>query len=181
MKKTKRNIMVVTVLLFVCAAIYLNWSYNNSWGKADSAMVAAEDAAMEAAEAAYYETSNLSEKASSYFADARLNRQVSRDEALNLLESAAESKDASQEAIDSAMNSISAMANFSMQETQLENLLIAKDFADCVVYMTDDGITVAVPAPAEGLSEAAVAKITEMVTNETEYTAAQLNVIEISY
>ncbi len=181
MKKTKRNIMVVTVLLFVCAAIYLNWSYNNSWGKADTAMVEAEDAAMEAAEEAYNETNSLSEKASSYFADARLNRQVSRDEALDLLESTAENKDASQETIDSAMKSISAMANYSMQETQLENLLIAKDFADCVVYMTDDAITVAVPAPAEGLSEASVARITEMVTSETGYTAAQLNVIEISY
>lgn len=173
--------MVVTVLLFVCAAIYLNWSYNNSWGKADTAMVEAEDAAMEAAEEAYNETNSLSEKASSYFADARLNRQVSRDEALDLLESTAENKDASQETIDSAMKSISAMANYSMQETQLENLLIAKDFADCVVYMTDDAITVAVPAPAEGLSEASVARITEMVTSETGYTAAQLNVIEISY
>lgn len=181
MKKTKRNIMVVTVLLFVCAAIYLNWSYNNSWGKADTAMVEAEDAAMEAAEEAYNETNSLSEKASSYFADARLNRQVSRDEALDLLESTAENKDASQETIDSAMKSISAMANYSLQETQLENLLIAKDFADCVVYMTDDAITVAVPAPAEGLSEASVARITEMVTSETGYTAAQLNVIEISY
>lgn len=181
MKKTKRNIMVVTVLLFVCAAIYLNWSYNNSWGKADTAMVEAEDAAMEAAEEAYNETNSLSEKASSYFADARLNRQVSRDEALDLLESTAENKDASQETIDSAMKSISAMANYSMQETQLENLLIAKDFADCVVYMTDDAITVAVPAPAEGLSDASVARITEMVTSETGYTAAQLNVIEISY
>lgn len=181
MKKTKRNIMVVTVLLFVCAAIYLNWSYNNSWGKADTAMVEAEDAAMEAAEEAYNETNSLSEKASSYFADARMNRQVSRDEALDLLESTAENKDASQETIDSAMKSISAMANYSMQETQLENLLIAKDFADCVVYMTDDAITVAVPAPAEGLSEASVARITEMVTSETGYTAAQLNVIEISY
>lgn len=181
MKKTKRNIMIVTVLLFVCAAIYLNWSYNNSWGKADTAMVEAEDAAMEAAEAAYNETNNLSEKASSYFADARLSRQVSRDEALDLLESTAESKDASQETIDSAMSSISAMANYSMQETQLENLLIAKDFADCVVYMSDEGITVAVPAPADGLSEASVARITDMVTTETDYTAAQLNVIEISY
>ncbi len=42
--------MVVTVLLFVCAAIYLNWSYNNSWGKANTAMVEAEDAAMAAAQ-----------------------------------------------------------------------------------------------------------------------------------
>lgn len=181
MKKTKRNIMVVTVLLFVCAAIYLNWSYNNSWGKADEAMVKAEDAAMEAAQAAYNETNNLSEKASSYFADARLNRQVSRDEAIDMLENSAVAESASQETIDSAMDAISVMASYSMQETQLENLLIAKDFADCVVYMTDDAVTVAVPAPKDGLSEASVAKITETVTSETDYAASQLKVIEITY
>ncbi len=78
------------------------------------------------------------------------------------------------------MKSISAMANYSMSETQLENKLIAKDFTDCVVYMSEDKITVAVPAPADGLSEAAVARITETVTSETDYKAAQLNIIEIS-
>ena len=41
MKKTKRNIAIVTVLLFVCAAVYFNWSYNNQWGSADAAMVSA--------------------------------------------------------------------------------------------------------------------------------------------
>ena len=39
MKKVKRNIIIAAVLLFVCAAVYLNWSYNNSWGAADPAMV----------------------------------------------------------------------------------------------------------------------------------------------
>ena len=53
MKKLKRNITIVTVLVFVCAAIYLNWSYNNRWGKADTDRVEAEDAAMEKADAAY--------------------------------------------------------------------------------------------------------------------------------
>ena len=45
MKKTKRNIAIIVVLLFVCAAIYFNWSYNTQWGKADAEMAAAEDAA----------------------------------------------------------------------------------------------------------------------------------------
>ena len=36
MKKTKRNIAIIVVLLFVCAAIYFNWSYNTQWGKADA-------------------------------------------------------------------------------------------------------------------------------------------------
>ena len=57
MKNLKRNITVLTVLLLVCTAVYLNWSYNNRWGKADTAMVKAEDAAMQEAEAAYADSS----------------------------------------------------------------------------------------------------------------------------
>ena len=172
-KKVKRNIIIAAVLLFVCAAVYLNWSYNNSWGAADPAMVKAEDEKMTS-----LDTNSEAEPASDYFAQARLTRQTSRDEALSLLETAASSESASQETIDSAMNAIAAMANWSMLETQLENTLIAKDFSDCVVYISEDGVTVAVPAPAEGLSAAAAARITEAVTSAG-YTADQLNVIEI--
>ena len=179
MSKVKRGITIASVLLLVCAAVYLNWSYNNSWGKADAAMVEAEDAAMEEANKAY-EALKAEKTSPSYFAEARLNRQVSREEAKTLLEKAVESKDASKETIDSAMNSIAAMANYSMSEAQLENKLIAKDFSDCVVFMSEDKITVTVPAPAEGLSEAAVARITETVTSETDYTATQLNIREVS-
>lgn len=170
----KRNIVIVTVLLLVCAAVYLNWSYNNSWGEADSAMVKAEDEAMAAAS-----KNDLVTEVSDYFAEARLTRQTSRDEALTLLQTAAAGEGASQETIDSAMNAIAAMATWSMQESQIENLLIAKDFDECVVYMTESGVTVAVPAPAEGLSDAAVARITETITSETDYNATQINVIEI--
>ena len=179
-KHLKRNITIATVLIFVCAAVYLNWSYNDQWGKAKDAMVKAEDAAMQSAQEEYDAQNGLSASSNEYFAEARLNRQVSREEALQLLETAAASESASQETIDSAMTAISAMANYSMKESQIENLLIAKDFSDCVVYMSEDSVTVAVPAPTEGLSAAAVARITEIITTETDYTAEQLNVIEIS-
>lgn len=177
MKNLKRNATVAAVLLLVCAAVYLNWSYNSKWGSADPAMVKAEDAAMQAANEAY-EAANT-KSSGGYFAEARLNRQVSRDEAMKMLEDAVSSETASQETIDSAMSSISTMANYSMKESQLENKLLAKDFSDCVVYMSEDSVTVAVPAPQDGLSEAAVARITETVTSETSYTAAQLNVIAV--
>jgi len=179
MKNVKRNVTVVAVLLLVCAAVYLNWSYNNKFGEADTAMVKAEDAAMQEANEAY-EAMNESDSSSGYFAEARLSRQVSREEAMELLEQAVNSENASQETIDSAMKSISAMANYEMCESQLENKLLAKDFTDCVVYMSEDKITVAVPAPEDGLSDAAVARITETVTTETDYTASQLNIIEVS-
>jgi len=116
---------------------------------------------------------------SEYFAQARLTRQQSRDEALNLLEQAASSETASQETIDTAMNSIAVMANYSMQETQIENLLLAKDFAECVAFMSAEGVTIAVPAPAEGLTADQVAKITDAIISETNYTAEQIRLIEV--
>jgi len=177
MKNRKRNLTMVAVLMFVCAAVALNWSYNNRWGNPDAEMVSAEDEAMLNANAAFEQDSKA--VVSDYFAEARLTRQVSRDEALQLLETAAAAETASQETIDSAMNAISAMATCSMQEAQIENLLLAKDFAECVVYIGNDTVTVAVPAPAEGLSEDAVARITDVICNETSYQAAQLSIIEV--
>lgn len=189
MKNKKRNIMIAAVLLVVCAAVYLNWAYNNRWGAADSAMARAEDAAMEAAQAEYLEAMGTDGAqtpvdaeggtVSEYFAAARLTRQQSRDEALTLLETAAASESASQEVIDSAMDSIAVMANYQLQEAQPENVLMAKEFADCVVFLSGDGITVAVPAPAEGLSAAAVARISDTVVAETGCDLTKLKIIEV--
>ncbi len=177
MNNRKRNLTMLAVVLFVCAAVALNWTYNRRWGKADAEMVYAEDEAMAAAQMDFEKT--LITSGSEYFAEARLTRQISRDEALELLQTAASSEAASQETIDSAMNAISRMAACTMQEAQIENLLLAKEFDDCVVYIGSDSVTVAVPAPMEGLSEEAVAQITEVICTETDYDARQLSIIEI--
>ena len=136
MKNRKRNLTMLAVLMFVCAAVALNWSYNNRWGTPDSEMVSAEDEMMMSANAEFAD--NLVNTGGEYFAEARLTRQVSRDEALELLQT-----------------------------------------ADCVVYIGNDTVTVAVPAPAEGLSEEAVARITDIICTETAYQASQLSIIEV--
>ena len=129
MKKAKRSIIIATVLVFVCAAVYLNWSYNNR--RDDTAGVMNTDEEQQ--------TAQDTQADDDYFAQARLTRQTSRDEALTLLETAASGEGASQDTIDSAMDAIAAMATWSMQETQIENLLLAKNFTDCVVYISSDG------------------------------------------
>lgn len=168
MKKAKRNIVIAAVLVFVCAAVYLNWSYNRS-----------EDVSPVSEDAAGDETETSAGTEDDYFARARLTRQSSRDEALGLLETAAAGEGASQETIDGAMDAIAAMAAWSMQEAQIENLLLAKNFSDCVAYISSDGVTVAVPAPVEGLSAAAVAQVTETVMAETGREAESIRVIEV--
>ena len=177
MSKTKKYVTIAAVLLCVCAAVYLNWSYNNdtaaNGGLSDAELNNAKTAEEAAAENA------MDASVSDYFAAARLTRQQSRDEALELLEAAASSETASQETIDGAMNAISAMANYSMMETQIENLLLAKNFAECVAFISADGVTLAVPAPAEGLTAEDVAKITDTIVAETDFAATQLRIIEV--
>ena len=77
------------------------------------------------------------------------------------------------------MNEITVMANWSLLESKIENELLAKDFADCVVYLSSQGCTVAVPSGADGLIETQVAQITDAVLSNTEMTAAAINVIEV--
>ena len=179
----KRNLVVAAVVLLVGTAAYLNWSYNERWGAADTAMARAEDEMTTAVNAMASEEGAESipagENVSDYFAEARLTRQQSRDQALSLLEAAASAETASQEVIDSAMNDITVMANWSLMESQIENELLAKEFADCVVYLSADKCTVAVPSSAEGLTEAEVARITDAVLANTDYIASQINVIEV--
>ena len=179
-KNFKRNMALTAVLLFVCASAWLNWSFNDRWGKADKTMVKAEDRmtadiGQEQSEVPLPEESGNSE----YFAKARLTRQESRDAALSLLETAACSEGASQEVIDSAMTEISVMASYSMLESQIENELLAKEFTDCVVYMSGSGCTVAVPAGADGLNQSDVAKVTETVLSNSGLEAGQINIIEV--
>lgn len=172
MKKAKRNIIIAAVLVLVCAAVYLNWSYNRADTDADPTSLTDKDDTLGTD---VQDVDNTDD----YFAQARLTRQTSRDEALNLLETAAAGDGASQETIDGAMDAIAAMATWSMQETQIENLLLAKNFDDCVVYISSDGVTAAVPAPVEGLSAASVAQITETIIAETGCTAEDIHVIEV--
>lgn len=176
MNKTKKYITIAAVLLCVCAAVYLNWSYNND-KLVGSTLSDAELANAKSEE----ETAigGMDEAVSNYFAEARLTRQQSRDKALELLTAAASSEAASQETIDGAMSAISAMANYSMSETQIENLLLAKNFAECVAFISGEGVTLAVPAPAEGLAAEDVAKITDAIVAETDFTPTQIRIIEV--
>ncbi len=188
MKKLKRYLVVAVVVLFAGAAVYLNWDYNRNLGQADPVMVEAEDAQAAAVEqedkskttqAAETESQTETVPTSDYFASARLSRQQSRDEAMNLLETAATGEGVSQEVLDSAMNEITCMATWSMQEAQVENLLLAKGYAECVAFISEDGISVAVPAPLEGLTEQSVAQITDAITAETDFAASQIRLVEI--
>ena len=70
------------------------------------------------------------------------------------------------------------LAGYTMLEGQVENLIIAKGYADCVAFMGENSISVVVSAAEDGLQMEDVAKITDIVLRETDYAADQITIME---
>ena len=66
-----------------------------------------------------------------------------------------------------------------MTEAQIESLIIAKGYADCVAYMSEEGISVAVAAPEGGLQQADIAVITDIVLTQSDYDMTAIRVVEV--
>jgi len=192
----KRSAVVATVLLFVCAAVYLNWRYagNVAGDDPSDAQTAASDAAKPADEGGstkvlgdatlvggvptVVDEQKAEPTSGSYFDTARLSRQQSRDNALSLLREASEQENVEQAALDEANRAIQTLAGYTMLESQVENLIIAKGYADCVAFMGENGVSIVVSAAEDGLQTEDVAKITDIVLSETDYTADQIKIME---
>jgi stage III sporulation protein AH len=117
---------------------------------------------------------------SEYFAAIRLARQESRDSAVELLqETIAYETGADDTAASTASTQLETMVNTALQEAEIEGLVIAKGFEDCVTYMSDGAISVAVAAPEEGLSTESVAQICDIVVTQSDYSPSQLKIIEV--
>jgi stage III sporulation protein AH len=204
----KRNAVVAVVLLFICVGIYLNWSYNQdedvetSVELADTLDTALLDAAETDTESAIASVDALTDEVvvvsdgedydalltqadtdtsmSEYFAAIRLARQESRDSAVELLqETIAYETGADDTAASTASTQLETMVNTALQEAEIEGLVIAKGFEDCVTYMSDGAISVAVAAPEEGLSTESVAQICDIVVTQSDYSPSQLKIIEV--
>lgn len=186
MKVWKKNLVAAAILMTVCAGIYVNWLYTEDKTAAsledslDTQKVMNEDTLvlsgdMEAIAAGEDVTST----ATDYFAAVRLSRQQARDNAVNLLQEAmAYSGSESSKDVESAME-LEDIVQTALSEAQIESLIIAKGYADCVAYMSGEGISVAVSSPEGGLQQADVAVIADIVMTQSDYSLDDIRVVEV--
>ena len=173
----KRNAVIVAIVLFVGAAVYLNWSYNQS-GTAD-ADADAQGSAKILGQASLVNGEDEDDSlltdgetpvdgtSTGYFATARLNRQQARDNALELLQEAAADDEAEQ-----------TMAAYTLSEAQVENLVVAKGYEDCICFINENSASVVVASTESGLTDTDIARIAEIVTEETGLSVSQVKIIE---
>ena len=184
MKVWKKNMVAAAVLVTVCAGIYVNWLYTEENTTtalidtldaekvmSDDTLILSEDmAAISAGE-------NIDTTASDYFAAVRLSRQQARDSAVNLLQEAMAYSESSKE-VESAME-LEEIVQTALSEAQIESLIIAKGYAECVVYITEEGISIAVATPEGGLKQEDVAVIADIVLSQSDFGIEDITVVEV--
>ena len=183
MKAWKKNVVAAGVLVTVCAGIYLNWLYTEEQKPVsledtldsqrimdDSVLVMSRDGAEPVGEELSAEDNT------DYFSTIRLSRQEARDSAVSLLQEAM-SYDTSTDG--ASVQQLDAMVSVALSEAQIESLVIAKGYRDCVAYMTEDGVSVAVAAPEEGLQQKDVALITDIVLTQSDYDLDAIRIVEV--
>ena len=115
-----------------------------------------------------------------YFASSRLTRTQARDEAVSTLKELSESDTADQSAKDDAAAQISALADDTVAEANIESLIRAKGYEDAVVMLGDSSANIVVAPPDGGLQAEDVAVIRDIVISETGMTAGQIKIVEAS-
>ena len=180
MKVWKKNLVAAAVLVTVCAGIYVNWLYTeketaaNLTDTLDADKILSSDTLVMSSDTELLADDST---ASDYFAAVRLSRQQARDSAVGLLQEAmayggdTESSESNQQ--------LETLVQTALNEAQIESLVIAKGYTDCVAYISDDGISVAVASPEGGLAQKDVAVIADIVMSQSDYSLENIRVVEV--
>ncbi len=153
--KSARSLVIIAAVLLIGLAVYLNyrWFYDpvGSLGYGDNNM----DDNNSDSESAGAENEGEGENENDYFAATVINRQQSRDEAIDVLKLVSEDESASAEAKAAAAEKISAIAVDIQNEANIETLVKAKGFEDCVAIISDGAVSIIVKAESLQANEAA--------------------------
>lgn len=180
-KVWQKNLIAAAVLVVVCAGIYMNWMYTNDKETADltdtldAQKVLSEDGLILSGDTAA--GSNANNTLTDYFAAVRLSRQQARDSAVELLQEAMAYGSGEETSQSSAQ--LEQIIQMALTEAQIESLVVAKGYADCVAYITDDGISLAVAMPEEGLTQSDVSLLADIVMSQTDFKLSDIRVIGV--
>ena len=203
MRVNARNTRKVTALTLAAAlvvAVYLNWQYartgaeleteavNVSASVAEEASVPITDGLMTEAEAVSSTNKNYGEaqlvsvsndSGSKFFEEARLKREKAHDAALDTIQKTLKSASLSADEKKSYAQELTGNLENLNAETEIETLVKAKGFADCLCFLQTDRADLTVMTSGDALTAAQVAQIRDIVLSKSSVTAQNITVVEV--
>lgn len=179
MKIWKKNLVAAAILVTVCAGIYVNWLYSEDQATMDltdtldAEKILSSDMLVMSGDGdvTLEDAANTVED---YFAAVRLSRQEARDSALTMIQEAM-----SYDETDSSNSQLEQIVQTALTEAQIESLVIAKGYTDCVAYISSEGISVAVASPEGGMQDEDVAVIADIVMTQSDFDLGDIRVIPV--
>ena len=170
-KQFKRNVLLSASLLVICAAVFVNWQLNSGTNDIEGITTGGDG------DKVLGESLEVNESADSdFFATSVIDRERTRDEAIETLREITENIEASEESKKEAMDKMTSLADSMTKEVNIENLVIAKGFSDCVAVV--NGTSVDVIVKSTGLLPNEVAQIRDIVIEQTGATVEDIRIIE---
>ncbi len=174
----KKHIILACLTLILGVAIYMNYAFASVTDDitAENAMAAADGDSAEAAN--YGDAAFVSaEGESDYFAQVRLARMTSRDEAVETLSAILGGGDLSDEENATYTSEAMTLSKLSESESTVESLIKAQGFEDCVVYL--NGSTANIVVKSEGLVPEEAAQIKDILLTEVTIPAENIRIFEV--
>ena len=169
---TAKGIAVASVALLIGLAVYLNyrWFYDptGSLGYGENNM---QDNFSDSEQTG----GDADSQENNYFTSTALDRKEARDEAIDVLKLVTENEEASAEAKAEASAKINQIALDIQNEANIESLVKAKGFEECVAVISDGSVSVIVSA--ESLQAAETAQILTIVYETTGISPENVSII----
>ncbi len=182
----KKQLILSALTLVLGAAVYLNYVLAGGTGLMPSktssgALTDEEPAAAAADDLAEYGTAEMvsaTPTGADYFAQARLDKQSSRDRAVQTLQSIIGGGDLSNdEMVTNAIDAVN-MSKMIESENVIESLILSQGYSDCVVYL--DGETAKVVVESSGLDASQAAAIKDIILTEADVPAEGIRIFEVA-
>lgn len=157
----RRNMIIIVAVLLIGGAVALNYAV--FYGGGDGIDYGGSNMGDASTDTGANTNGNT---ADTYFSAAILSRTQARDEALEVLQTVLSSEDALEETKAQALADISRIALEIERESNIETLVRAKGFSECVAVVNGDSASVVVKSEGE-LLQNQVAQINEIVYEQT--------------
>lgn len=186
---TKRQFTMAVLVLALALAVYLNWRFaendiQNIVAASSSDTSVTEDITDKETVKNYGDAQYVAKitddvQRNEYFASAKLERQEARDGAVDLIQKSLQQTELSREARDSLAMQLTELTEQIKLEGDIETVVKAKGFTECLVTLSSDSARVLVSSPAEGLNDTGVSQIAEAVVSACGLPVSRVSIVEV--
>lgn len=174
-KVGKRNFIIFGAVLLIVVAVIINVAIFSQVG--DDGYDYDQSAGMDADKG--QDTSGGADTVStadSYFSSVQVSRQRTRDEAIEVLQAVVDNVSSTEAAKNEALSEINKLAAVMATESNIESLIVAKGFRECVAVISGESASIVVKS--DGLNASQLSQINEIVYSEAGIKPVNITIIE---